>query len=142
MEDQRKWYSEESARNKKQYHRIKLLQIILAGIIPIIALIDFSATKYIVALFGAIIAALEGFQHLFQFHALWLEYRSTSEQLKHEKYLFLSLSGPYRGLGQEEGLLLLAERIEEHISKEHAKWINTSRKAGSDISGNMKHPSA
>ena len=133
LQNQREWYSKESAKNKTYYHLMKLSQIILAGLIPIITLIDFSVTKYIVATFGAIIAALEGIQQLFQFHALWFEYRSTSEQLKHEKYLFLALSGPYRGFSQEDGLLLLSERIEEHISKEHAKWIDTSKKAASEI---------
>ena len=91
-------------------------------------------TKYIVAIFGALIAILEGVQQLYQFHTLWTEYRSTTEHLKHEKYLFLSLSGPYRELNQDEALLLLAERIEEHISKEHAKWIDTSKKAAPKVS--------
>jgi hypothetical protein len=94
--------------------------------------------KYIVALFGALIAALEGIQQLFQFHSLWFEYRSTSEHLKHEKYLILSLSDPYRGLSYEEGLLLLAERIEEHISKEHAKWVDTCKKASPEITQEKK----
>ena len=133
LQNQREWYSKECSKNKKYYHLTKVCQIVLAGLIPITALIEFSVTKYIVALFGAIIAALEGIQHLFQFHTFWFEYRSTSEQLKHEKYLFLSLSGPYRDLSQEEGLLLLAERIEEHISKEHAKWIDTSKKVASEV---------
>jgi hypothetical protein len=88
-----------------------------------------SHAKYIVAIFGALIAILEAIQQLYQFHTLWTEYRSTAEHLKHEKYLFLSLSGPYRWFNQVEALLLLAERIEEHISKEHAKWIDMSIKA-------------
>jgi hypothetical protein len=43
--------------------------------------------------------------------------------LKHEKYLFLALSGPYRDLKVGEALKLLAERIEEHTSAEHARWV-------------------
>jgi hypothetical protein len=132
LEEQRKWYSKNSANNQKWYKGLKLIQIILAAAIPIIALIDTSYTKYIAAVFGALIAILEGIQQLYQFHTFWTEYRSTTEHLKHEKYLFLSLSGPYRGLNQAEALLLLSERIEEHISKEHAKWIDTSKMAVSE----------
>jgi len=134
LEDQRKWYSKKSALNQKWYKGLKLAQIVLAACIPIIALIDTSYTKFIVAIFGALIAILEGIQQLYQFHTLWTEYRSTAEHLKHEKYLFLSLSGPYRGLNQDEALPLLAERIEEHISKEHAKWIDMSIKAAPKVS--------
>ena len=129
LENQRNWYDEKSVLNQNWYKRLKLTQIVLAAAIPIFALLPVAHTKFIVAIFGALIAILEGVQQLYQFHSLWTEYRSTAEHLKHEKYLFLSLSGPYRERTQDEALLLLAERIEEHISKEHAKWIDTSKKA-------------
>ena len=133
LQNQHDWYSKESSKNKKKYHHFKITQFILAALIPVITLIDFSSTKYIVALFGATIAVIEGIQQLFQYHTLWFDYRSTSEHLKHEQFLFLSLSGPYRDLSYEKGLLLLAERIEEHISKEHAKWVDTSKKLSLEI---------
>jgi hypothetical protein len=132
--DQEEWYDKKSIFNQKWYKRLKLAQIILAAAIPIIVLIETTYTKYIVAIFGALIAILEGVQQLYQFHALWTAYRSTAEHLKHEKYLFLSSSGPYRELNQDEVLLALAERIEEHISTEHAKWIATSKKAVPKVS--------
>ena len=138
LQDQLKWYSKESAKNKKKYYDIKLVQIAFAGLIPILSLINFSVTKYIVAIFGAAIAILEGIRQLFQYHNLWIEYRSTSEHLKHEEYLFLALSGPYRDLSIESALLLLAERVEEHISKEHAKWVSTSKKAESETTKSLK----
>lgn len=138
LENQREWYSKKSAVNQKWYKSLKLIQIVLAAAIPIIALIGTPDTKFIVAMFGALIAILEGVQQLYQFHALWTDYRSTAEHLKHEKYLFLSLSGPYRELTRDEALLLLAERIEEHISKEHAKWIDTSKRVVSEVSQDGK----
>ena len=138
LNNQSKWYSDNSAFNKKWYIMTKLVQILLAGSIPIISLIDIASSKYLVAIFGALIAILEGVQQLYQFHTLWTEYRSTAEHLKHEKYLFLSLSGPYRELNQDEALLLLAERIEEHISKEHAKWIDSSKKVAAEALKTIK----
>ena len=134
LESQRKWYAEKSAFNQKWYKALKLIQIVLAAAIPIFALLPVPHTKLIVAIFGALIAILEGVQQLYQFHTLWTEYRSTTEHLKHDRYLFLSLSGPYRELAQDEALLLLAERTEELISKEHAKWIDISKRAVPKVS--------
>ena len=64
LENQGKWYSKNSAYNQKCYKVLKMVQIVLAASIPIIALIDTSYTKFIVAIFGALIAILEGIQHL------------------------------------------------------------------------------
>lgn len=140
LEDQENWYSEKSAFNQHRYKRFKLAQIIIAAFIPLISLTDMALAKYIVALFGAAIVILESIQQLYQYHTLWTEYRSTAEHLKHEKYLFLSLSGPYRKLDQENALIVLAERIEEHISKEHAKWIDVYKKSVSEILKDKAQP--
>jgi len=64
-----------------------------------------------------------------QYAALWFTYRATAERLKHEKFLFLSSAGAYRDLNESERLIALAERVEEHISTEHANWFNETRKA-------------
>jgi len=68
-----------------------------------------------------LIVILEGLQHLFQFQNNWTSYRSTCENLKHEKYLWLAKSGPY--LDVENPNAVLADRVESLISQEHAKWI-------------------
>ena len=36
-------------------------------------------------------------------------------------------SGPYKGLKEEDALSLLAERVEEKVSTEHAKWVSERR---------------
>ena len=77
---------------------------------------------------GVLIVILEGIQHLFQFNANWVTYRSTCEALRHEKFLFLGLSGPY-DLPEDEARKLLVERAESLISTEHAKWVSGRAKA-------------
>jgi len=47
--------------------------------------------------------------------------------LKHEKFLFLSGAGPYRGLAGDDRMKELAERVEEHVSTEHANWFNDKK---------------
>jgi hypothetical protein len=57
-----------------------------------------------------------------QYHPNWITYRSTSEALKHEKYLYLAKAGPYAAAADAH--VLLAERIESLVSQEHANWVS------------------
>ena len=118
------WYGKKSGDNQRRYKQIKVAQLILAGSIPVFALVDGLWGRWVTAILGASVALLEGLQQLGQYNSLWVTYRATAEQLKHEKYLFLAHSGPYRKLGQEDALSLLAERVEEQVSTEHAKWVS------------------
>jgi hypothetical protein len=56
-----------------------------------------------------------------QYQHNWITYRSTCEELRHEKYLWLSRAGPYVDAG--DSTALLAERIEALISREHSRWV-------------------
>ena len=127
LNDQLSWYDRKSADNQRRYKQIKVAQLVLAGAIPVFALVDDTWGRWITAILGASVAILEGLQQLGQYNNLWVSYRATAEQLKHEKYLFLAHSGPYRGLKEEDALSLLAERIEENVSTEHAKWVSERR---------------
>lgn len=127
LEDQLDWYDRKSRSNQTWYKVLKLTQIVLATSIPLFALSKESWAQGAMAILGAMIAILEAVQHLYQFNTLWIEYRATAESLKHEKYLFLAKAGPYRGLNIEEALALLAERVEEQVSKEHAQWVRGSK---------------
>ena len=124
LNDQLEWYDKKSGDNQRRYKQIKIAQLILAGSIPVFALVGDVWGRWVTAILGASVAILEGLQQLGQYNNLWASYRSTAEQLKHEKYLFLAKSGPYRNLGEEEALKLLAERGEEQVSTEHAKWVS------------------
>lgn len=51
----------------------------------------------LIAALGVSVVVLEGVQHLNQYQKTWLDYRSTAEALKHEKFLSLADAGPYVG---------------------------------------------
>jgi hypothetical protein len=55
-------------------------------------------------------------------------YRSTCEELRHEKYLYHGKAGPYATA--ETPYALLTERVESLISKEHAKWVTGQERVG------------
>jgi len=124
LEDQIRWYSSNGTSNQRWFRGLKILEIVLAAFIPFLAGIN--AVPILTGMAGILIVVLEGFQHIFQFQKNWLNYRSTAENLKHEKYLWLAKSGPY--LDTQNPDVILAERIEGLISQEHAKWITTSEK--------------
>jgi hypothetical protein len=124
LNDQLDWYDKKSEDNQKRYKQIKVTQLILAGSIPVFALVGDTWGRWVTAILGASVAILEGLQQLGQYNNLWVTYRATAEQLKHEKFLFLARSGPYKGLEEQEALRLLAERVEEQVSTEHAKWVS------------------
>ncbi len=123
LEEQLRWYGNKSRQNQKWYKALQITQTVLAAMIPVAALAGGLWGQWIAALFGASIAVTGAVQQLFQFNANWINYRSPAEHLKHEKYLFLSRAGPYRDLPSQEALPVLAERVEEHVSVEHARWV-------------------
>ena len=126
LEEQVKWYSNGARRNKRWYMRIKLVQIISAAAIPVLAAT--SLPTWVAGSLGALIVVLESVQQLFQFHSNWTHYRSTSEALKHEKYLFLANAGSYATA--KDPAAMLAERIEGRVSQEHSAWASEQQGSG------------
>ena len=126
LQDQLRWYDEKSARHKQWFHRLKVAQIIIAALIPVIA--AGGASVKVAGALGAAIVILEALQQLFQFQQNWVSYRATAEALKHEKFLYLASAGPYAGIDRPE--LRLAERVEGLVSQEHAAWTASQKEAG------------
>jgi uncharacterized protein DUF4231 len=132
LEDQIAWYDARSQRDQRWYKRLKVVQIVVAAAIPVEAAA--SAAGWLLGAGGAVIVVLEGLQQLGQYQHNWTSYRSTCEQLKHEKYLYAAGAGPYAGVPAPERVL--AERVEALVSQEHASWV--SSRAESD--GPVKAP--
>ena len=120
LEEQIRWYSHGARRNKRWYMRIKVVQIVSAAAIPVLAATILPT--WVAGSLGASIVVIESVQQLFQFHSNWTHYRSTSEALKHEKYLYLAHAGSYATAANAEALL--AERIESRVSQEHSAWAS------------------
>lgn len=129
LEDQLGWYDHKSTCCQRWYKGHQFVQIDLAVLIPLLSHLDPTLAKWATSVAGAMIAVLEGVQHMNQYATLWVTYRATAERLKHEKFLFLSAAGSYKGQAEPERLLSLAERVEEHVSTEHAICFNECKRA-------------
>ena len=126
LEDQINWYDMKSKFNQKMYKRLVLIEIVFSVSIPFFASYandENPVIKIIIGIIGVSIALIAGIMNLYKFHENWIGYRTTSETLKHEKYLFLTKSGFYKEIeSKETPYNNLVKRIESIISKENTNW--------------------
>jgi uncharacterized protein DUF4231 len=135
LEDQIAWYDRKSQINQRYFKRIKVTEIIAAALIPFLSAIKFQYSVLVIAGLGVLITVLEGLLHLNQFQENWTTYRSTCEQLRHEKYLYLGGAAPYSNATDAERRALLADRVESSVSQEHAKWASLQDQAAKGKTG-------
>lgn len=130
LEDQIAWYEAKSQKNQRRFKELKVCQIVVAAVIPVLAAVP-GAPVWLLGGLGAFIVVLEGLQQLQQYQQNWTSYRSTCERLKNEKFLFVAQAGLYALAPDPEALL--AERVEGVISKEHAAWISHQEQAAKQV---------
>jgi hypothetical protein len=129
LEDQIGWYDRKSQFNQRVYKRIKIVEILAAAVIPFLAALKLPCVGLVIGSLGVLITVLEGMLHLNQYQQNWINYRSTCEALKHEKFTFLGKASPYNNVPDPHSLL--AERIESLVSQEHAKWASVQQQESS-----------
>ena len=125
LDDQIGWYGSRSTLNRWWYHTLKVVAILAAGSIPVLAVA--SIAPIVSAVLGAALLAIEGAQQLFQYQQNWISFRATAEDLKREKSLYLAKAGPYRS--SKDPVALLAERAESRISAETTGWRQLQEEA-------------
>lgn len=134
------WYSSRSTENQKKFKYLRTIEIVFAAIVPFVAGMgdQIPHNNWIVGVFGIIVAIAAGLIMLQKHHELWIQYRTTCEQLKHEKYLFLTSCEPYDA---DDAFKLLVARVEALISKENSMWQQSNKKnppgGGADDEGGI-----
>ncbi|MFK7860377.1 MAG: DUF4231 domain-containing protein [Granulosicoccus sp.] len=120
VDNQLSWYSDKSAYNKRWYYRLQFITLLAAVAVPVITLLSGDIkVRIVVALLGAIAALAAGLLSMYQFRDQWLDYRSTAESLKFEKYLFLTRSTPY---DTSTAFSVFVQRVEATILSENQSW--------------------
>ena len=127
LEDQLSWYSKKSQYNQYWYKRLRLIEIVSASLIPFLAGMTgvIPLSEWIIGGLGVVIAVSVAAASLYKFQENWIQYRTTAETLKHEKFLYLTKSPPYVG---ENAFVQLVQRIESLISKENTRWSRYIKK--------------
>lgn len=119
-----KWYDEKAISNKRWNNIFQILIIIIAAIVPVIAVLDL---KWPTVILAAIVAIGSGILKYCKFGEHWHNYRTTCETLKKEKDYYDYKIGEYQDASDPEKLFV--ERTGSLISQEHTKWITTSKKS-------------
>jgi uncharacterized protein DUF4231 len=118
VDEQIGWYSRSSSKHRRSYQSLKLVTIVSAGAIPVLALLGGSALA--TAILGSVILGIEGIQQLFQNQRQWIAYRLAAEDLKRERSLFMAHAGPYRTA--KDARARYVERTEARIAVESGGW--------------------
>ena len=122
LDNQIDWYDRKSMKNQKSYKRLQLTAFFAAAAIPFLSgyiSADIKLIQIIIGLLGFIIAVITAVLSIYKFQENWIEYRTTCESLRHEKYLFLTKASPY---DSGNPFTLFVQRIESLISKENSDW--------------------
>ena len=122
--DQLSFYENASGKNKKKYKNFQWILIIFSTLTTILAAFPQTGKfplQYIVVGTAAIVAILTAGLKTFQYQELWVNYRSTIEQLKPEIYYYKFNVGEYSQEGVDKETLFVS-RVEQILNKEHDVW--------------------
>lgn len=128
LEDQIEWYGRKSSSNQRMYKRLQLITVVSSSSIPFLSAYtsEYNFIAIIVGVIGVTVAAITAVNSLYKYQENWISYRSTSESLKLQKFLYLTGTDPYH----EEGAFnLLVQNVEMIISKENATWSKQMEKS-------------
>lgn len=125
LQDQIDWYDNKSLDNQKKFKRLRIAEIVAAALIPflsglVLSIHSFSLTgTIIVGVLGIAVTIIASILSLGRHQEHWIEYRTTCESLKKEKFLFQTGVEPYTS---EDAFHLLVQRVETLVSKENTNW--------------------
>ncbi len=123
-EKQIKWYSTKSTTNKRIYMFYQWGIILLSSLTPVLILLE-KVNALIPALISVLIAIFASSLNAFKYHENWLEYRTTSETLKKEKFFYDAWVFEYKEVVDKKAFFV--ERVENLISRENTKWLEISK---------------
>ena len=131
LEEQLAWYDRKSSWNQQWFRRTQLVQIVVSALIPFIsglgAIIPNTWGLTLVGALGIVIAVATATSTLYKFQENWVQYRATAEQLRHERFMFLTGVEPYNNNGSFD---FLVQRVEGIIAKENAAWAKAAQEKG------------
>jgi hypothetical protein len=116
------YFRKASAENQKQYKNFQWILIILSTATTILAAlpIEFGLQYYVVATAGIVTILTAGLK-TFQYQELWVNYRTTAEELKPQIYYYKLDIGKY-GIPGTNKEALFVETIENILNKERSSW--------------------
>lgn len=125
--DQMNWYDKKSIETQKKYKELRRIEIISAAVIPFLSgfvslkIYSIPIIQIMVGFIGVGLAVVAGLLALNNYQELWIKYRTTSELLKHQLFLFQTKTSPYTG-NEQERFNNLVFNTESVLSNENFEW--------------------
>jgi hypothetical protein len=134
LDTQYEWFERKASWNQSRYKWLRMSEIAAAALIPVLSSVPadrlLPGAQWLVPALGILIALIAGVMGLFKFNENWIQYRTTAELLKHEKFLYTTQCNHYAG---EDRFSVLVQRVEKILMKENATWTQAaSTPAGTD----------
>lgn len=133
VEQQLSWYGKKSAGNKSRYQILRLMQISLGIFVSAGGLYADAIPHgtWLLSAFGVLISLSAAWETVFDHQNNWIRYRRIKEELKREKILYATASGPYRKEvaqvdAAEASFTLFVARVEGLLSQEVDQWSTSA----------------
>lgn len=120
------WYDKKAVWNHKVYQVLQWSAIILSVATPILIIIYDGWTRWVAAGIAFLVAIVTSSLKTFKYQENWINYRTTVETLKKEKYYYdANIEGYEKVEDVNYKRALFVERVESLISRENTLWVIT-----------------
>jgi len=129
--DQINYYETKSGGNQITYRYMQWTLIILAALTPALIELDLNTLlgrgfSHIATLTSVTVAILTAALKTFKYQENWINYRTTCEALKKERYLYEAGLGDYENSDDRQAQFI--DRVEALISRENTLWLSVQKK--------------
>lgn len=124
-EDQLRWYDRKAVACKRNHDVLQAITVACSVLAPILVLALDSGWKLLPAATAATVSVSVGIMAVFRIREKWINYRTTSESMRSEYWLYKTGSGPY---AHEDGQHAFVERIERLLAGETRAWRAAHKK--------------
>jgi hypothetical protein len=137
--DQIKYYEGKAGQNQRTYRYLQWALIIFAALTPMLIEIKLDSLigggfGHIATLTSVIVVILTAALKTFKYQENWINYRTTCEALKKEKYLFdAGLSDYQQSDGRQAQFV---DKVEALLARENTLWLSVQKKKADE---NAKH---
>jgi hypothetical protein len=140
VDQYQKWYDSKAVAMKTRYLRMRAFSVVGGGLVPVLINVPDKYTIFgtpiiqaIVTIISLLVVVGVSLESVFHYREQWKNYRSTEQLIGHEKFLYQTRVGRYRGLTDEDAFRLFVERVEESISIENASTLNVMTMASETV---------
>ena len=124
IDDQIKWLSSASGKNQQWFKKLRAAEIVMGcAIAYLVSHADLMPIQVLTGAMGVAVATIGGLLSLYRFQEKWIEYRVTAENLKREKFFFLTGTAPYDA---DDKFQILVTRVEAILAAENVQWAEST----------------